>query len=445
MKINKKEVTTSIVLRKNYATPEGLHPIKLRVTFNRDSKYYPVNSNGRPVFLNPDSWNATQERKVPKDLRDTSALFNNVQALAETTIEKITRDGKIFTWENFEREFLQQHSFKGFLSLFREHLQTIKGENRIGTYKSYLNAYNAFKAFRKDRELSPFDISVQLLKSFDAFLAGRGCNKTSIGIYLRSLKVIYNLAADTNPALLENYPFARKQTDRNRYKIRTGSGHKGDALTLSQLQSFISIKTDPESPEHEARQLWLFSFYCQGMNMKDIALLKYRDIQGDLIRYVRAKTRDTEVRESAMEIPLTDPIRSIILDIGNPDKRQSSHVFTIIPNGLASKTKRRIIEEKTHEERIDEIIRQKIKMVNSRLRAICEASNVDELKDLKMTTYWARHSFASLLKESGESVEMIRELLGHSDIRTTENYLKRFDLQKKHAVSLKVQSILKAS
>src|SRR5690606_30868400 len=116
--------------------------------------------------------------------------------------------------------------------------------------------------------------------------------------------------------------------------------HKGEAFSLEQLQKFISMPTEPGTLEREAKLLWLFSFYCQGMNMKDISLLKYSDIQGQAIRYLRAKTKDTEDQPEFMEIPLTDRIAEIIREIGNENKGREAYVFTIIPNGLASTVKR---------------------------------------------------------------------------------------------------------
>jgi hypothetical protein len=77
-----------------------------------------------------------------------------------------------------------------------------------------------------------------------------------------------------------------------------------------------------------------------------------------------------------MEIPLTDPIQEIIARIGNPDKRPTSYVFPIIPNGLASLVKRRTDRAKTEAEQIDEIVRQKIKMVNARLKWLCERNDL---------------------------------------------------------------------
>lgn len=443
-KIAAREATAEVVLRKNYVTDAGEYPVKLRITFDRKARFYPVNVNGKPVLLTESDWAELQKEKCPKRLREYREAKEAVNLAGRESIRKITANGKPFTWERFEQEFLQADNRKGFLSLFKEHLKTIKAENRIGTYKSYQNAYNSFKRFRNEKDFSPADLTPELLRAYDAHLIKSGCGKTTIGIYTRALKVIFNIAIEHNPTLLEVYPFARKQTDRNRYKIKKGSGHKGEAMTVEQLQKFISLKPANDL-EHEAKSLWLFSFYCQGMNMKDICLLKYQDIIGDSIRYVRAKTKDTEAEETLMEIPLSDSIRKIIRTFGNPDKKPGSYVFPAVPDGLASTVKRRTKELKTTEERIYEIIKQKNKIVNERLKAICKSSNDPDLKDLNLTGYWARHTYASLLKHSGESVDLIRELLGHSDIRTTESYLKRFDINKKKAANERIESLLKVS
>jgi integrase/recombinase XerD len=159
----------------------------------------------------------------------------------------------------------------------------------------------------------------------------KAANKTTVAIYMRTLKKMLNVAIDRNPSLKAFYPFSQR--------IRAGSGKKGEALKIDELQKFISIETQPGTPEHEAKLLWLFSFYCQGMNFRDMAYLKYKDIQPNFIEYVRRKTERTEKNEQKMQVPL--------------------------------------------------------------------------------------------------SIEMIRELLGHSDIRTTESYLKRFDFDRKREANQK--------
>ena len=76
-------------------------------------------------------------------------------------------------------------------------------------------------------------------------------------------------------------------------------------------------------------------------------------------------------------------------------------------------------------------------MINSRLGDLCEANDLPSI-----TTYWARHSYASLLKEDGVPVDTIRELLGHSDVRTTMSYLKRFDIDVTREINERLENRL---
>jgi integrase/recombinase XerD len=443
--VSKKIATIEAVLRKSHTNATGEHPVKIRVTFNREAKFYPINIDGKPLYLKSADWDDLKDKQVRKAKKRINDEIDKIKAAAISARDVITAN-RTFTFDRFEKEFLTDQSNVGFLRIFKNHLNEVLKDQRIGTYKSYNNAYQAFNRFRggtkekQGRELNPVDITLAMLKDFETFIKDQGAGKNTVAIYMRGLKVIYNVAVGRNPSLAEFYPFATKQNDRGKYKIRTGSGRKGEALSIEELKRFISTETVSKTQEHEAKLLWLFSFHCQGMNFKDIALLKYGNIKGESITYVRNKTRETEREEVQIEIPLTDSIREIIIALGNPDKRGESHVFDIIPKGLSLNYKRRIERVKTSEERIDDIIRQKIKTTNASLKNLCEANDLPVI-----TTYWARHSYANLLKQNGVSVDEIREMLGHSDARTTEAYLKRFDITRKRKVNERLESILKAS
>lgn len=242
---------------------------------------------------------------------------------------------------------------------------------------------------------------------------------------MRTLRAVFNYISEKLPHLLESYPFANRSNDRTRYKIKTGSGSKGEALTEDQLRIFHSSDVIPGTPMWRAKQLWFFSFFCQGMNMNDIARLRYRHIHPESIRYVRTKTKETESKEEVIEVPLTDEIRRIIVELGNPSKDPKSFVFNLLVPGLSPMEERKVIN-------------QRIKVLNKWLKKICIENDLPII-----TSYWARHTYASLLKFSGVPIEMIRELLGHADIKTTENYLKRFDLDQKRKINENVYSVMK--
>jgi integrase/recombinase XerD len=410
------------------------HPVRLKVIAARKSRFYPIQLEGKNIFMTPDQWGKRDTKQYKKERE----AISDAETKAREASRTITQGERPFDFARFEREFLHQESKSGLIKLFENYLEELKSEDRIGTFTAYKNALQAFKDFRGERrhkrevtklaeDLNPGNLTASILKDFDQFLSRRGCSKATIGMYMRALKVVYNVAANDLPALKEFYPFATKQNDKGKYKIKSGGGSKGETLSPAQVKHFSELETIPGTPEHEAKLLWMFSFYCQGMNFKDIALLKYKDIQWDSIKYVRKKTQDTEATESIMEIPLSEAIKTIIVEIGNPDKLPASHVFPIVR------------KEQDAEQR-DKSVRQKIKMTNKRLDLLCKDTGLP-----KVTTYAARHSYANMLKQAGESIELIREMLGHSDIRTTEAYLKRFDLNRKKAVNDKVNAILKAS
>jgi len=422
---------------------EGKHPVKIRVTDNRVSQFFSVTCDGQKLFLDPHEWqdilSNKNHRGAKKEIRKA---IDQAKLKADRAIKEITKFDLIFTFERFRLEFLGNKSLtsQGFLSLFKSHLEVIRTEQRIGTFLAYKNAFTAFNKFRGGskitypgtrkqsdklgRELNPVDLTVGVLNDFETYLKNSGAGKTTIGIYMRSLKVIYNLATDANPSLKEHYPFATRASDRKKYKLKTGSGHKGEALTIDQIKILKSIETEPGSLHHEAKQLWLFSFYSQGMNMRDISLLKYSQTVDNKISFVREKTKNTEDKESVIQIPISDSIRAIIANVGNSDKRKSAYVFNILSPGMDLETQ-------------DAVVRQKIKMINARLGDLCEANDLPAI-----TTYWARHSYASLLKSDGVPVDTIRELLGHSDVRTTQSYLKRFDIDQIREINERLEQRL---
>jgi integrase/recombinase XerD len=439
-RISKKVASVDAVLRTGHENNTGEQPVRVRVTYNRKARYYPVKFEGKPLYLKPDDWQKIKTGQKRKENRKIKEAVEDASKLARDARDTATANGQQFTFERFEAEYLVQESKKGFLRIFSDHLKELLKDERIGTYEAYKNAYTAFNKFRgatyerngreavevkPGKELSPIDLTPEMLKKFEAFMKDSGAGRTTIAIYMRGLKVIYNICINHNPGLSEFYPFARKQNDKGKHKIKKGAGKKGEALTVDELQALINSETTPGLPDHEAKLLWLFSFYCQGMNFRDIGLLKYSNIKGEIITYIRQKTRNTEEEEKKLEIPLTDAIRDIIVTLGNPDKRPSAYVFGWTTKDMDAKTQY-------------DTIKQKIKYTNKWLNELCKANDLPEI-----TTYWARHSYANLLKQTGESVEFIRELLGHSDIKTTEAYLNRFDIDKKRKVNERIESLFK--
>ena len=61
--------------------------------------------------------------------------------------------------------------------------------------------------------------------------------------------------------------------------------------------------------------------------------------------------------------------------------------------------------------------------VNRELKVLASELEIEA----DMTTYVARHSFATILKNSGVNISLISEMLGHTDLKTTQIYLDSFE------------------
>ena len=72
------------------------------------------------------------------------------------------------------------------------------------------------------------------------------------------------------------------------------------------------------------------------------------------------------------------------------------------------------------------ITRDVVKRINKRMKLIGEELGIGNI-----TTYTARHSYATVLKRSGVNISYISESLGYTDLRTTEAYLASFEKEER--------------
>lgn len=427
-KARKKEITIDANLWHYTRTKDGLHPVKLKVTSNRKTKNYRLQVDTKNLFVSKYDWDLINSKsKVPKHLNKVKEEVNTAIAKARLAANEVIQGGRPFSFDLFESAYFSKETPSGFMGQFERYLKKILDEERIGTYRTYKNAYDAFKSFLAGREISPYDLTVDLLKAFERYLKTerkRKAGATTVSMYARTLRIIYNLCADQDLNLKQYYPFGNEKRGKLRISDSKKGGKKGEALTVEQIKTLIGTSPEIGSPMWEAKMYWLFSFYCQGMNFRDICFLTYDQIHGEIIRYTRQKTKGTDDGE-ILEITITPLIREILDALRIPYTRKGAFVFPIIPQGEKDLLK------------IEGIILQRIKTTNKWLKRLCA------LHDLPpVTTYWSRHSYASVLKFAGTPVEMIRELLGHTDVRTTEHYLKRFDLSHRTAINSGLQLLV---
>ncbi|MCK4661985.1 MAG: site-specific integrase, partial [Bacteroidales bacterium] len=268
---------------------------------------------------------------------------------------------------------------------------------------------NSFSEFEKN--LSFKKINTKFLREYEAWMLSKNRNKeakryTTIAIYMRNLRHILNNAIKERIFNENSYPFGKEKE--GKYGIPE-SRNKKKALSLSEIKELFNYIPDNKS-EAMALSYWLFSYLCNGMNMADIANLKYRDIKGNNIVFIRQKTKNTSKEKREIAVYLLPEVKNIIKNIGNKPKEKDSYIFQIYN------------EQMTDEQKFFRL-KQHIQNTNKHIKKIAIKAGLDK----EITTYWARHSFSTVLKRSGASIEFISEQLGHTSTKVTTNYLDSFE------------------
>jgi site-specific recombinase XerD len=166
----------------------------------------------------------------------------------------------------------------------------------------------------------------------------------------------------------------------------------------------------PKTPE-QAKDFWFLSYACNGMNIKDIALLKFENIQGDKIIFYRAKTINTSKTDlKPVTVYLNDYINSVIKKYCNKEKEKNEYIFPIISDNLSELTKHTKIKNFT-------------RFINQNLKKLAKSEGLTS----DISTYWARHSFATTAIRNGASMEYVMEALSHNNLKTTIGYFAGFE------------------
>ncbi|WP_162923734.1 tyrosine-type recombinase/integrase [Arachidicoccus soli] len=175
-----------------------------------------------------------------------------------------------------------------------------------------------------------------------------------------------------------------------------------------------------------ARDYWIFCYFGNGMNPKDVAYLTFKDTQEEFIVFTRAKTeRSTRSNPKLISVYITKEMQLIMDRLGNKYSGDPNEfIFPIIGKGLNPL------------ERFEQI-KVFLRFINDRMKIIASHLGITR----KVTTIVTRHSFSTHLKHEGASTEFIQEALGHTDKKTTENYLDSFENGVKKAFAAKLSII----
>jgi integrase/recombinase XerD len=435
--------TAKFIDKRNEENKEKKRPVSIRVTFNRVKKYYPTKFR-----LTIDEYDRMMAERPRKELKDILQQLQSLEKKATGIIDKLP----VFTFTEFEKAFVENRGASDSVNgAFDKYIQQLKEEGRIGSAVAYEVTKTSLNKFcvenkmlirtfpvinpetgkpvimidektgeekEKKKYISNYTFSYitpAFLKKYEKWMLDQGNSTTTIGIYLRSLRAIINIAINDGLITKDFYPFGKR-----RYEIPASKNTK-KALSLSDIGKIYNYQPLPGSTSERMRDYWLFLYFCNGMNVKDFSRLRYKNIQDDFLVFHRAKTERTKRVSQEIRIPLHDDINAIIKKYGNKKINDEAYIFPVLQPAIT------LVRER-------DLVKLLTRLINDHIKKIAEAVGIKA----NVTTYVARHSFASVLKRSGASVEFISEAMAHGHISTTQNYLASFedDMKKEVAKAL---------
>ena len=328
---------------------------------------------------------------------ETVARLNNLiqkkRSEALETIVKLHEKGQLDTLtvsELKDRVFNPTQSSSFFL-FTRQIIEDMERAGRFGTAKSYKEVLHVVQELMPERDLSFQGITYEFLVRFENRHIGKGNSLNGLAVYMRTIRAIYNKAIKSGLVDRENYPFEM-------YKIKTVPTEKR-ALDIELIKRIILLNLEDSNPLFNARNYFVASYMMYGMNFSDMAFLKKSDIKDGRIIYRRRKTSkiyDIKIAESLAKI--LDHYSSLSIN--------SEFLFPILKSTSPEQQYREILWAR--------------KRYNKKLKTLGELLEIEK----KLTSYVSRHSFATQAMLNDVPINAISTMLGHSNIKTTEIYLK---------------------
>lgn len=383
----------------------GEHPIMIRLIKDRKTKYISVGHS-----CHPDLWDFKKElpKKKHPNYRELEINIDLKRAEAKSLLLGFENEQKDFSLDEFKRKYTAHTKKTSFFEYLDQAVVDLRKAGKDGYADSHQDLKRILSRYQEEG-FSFSEINHSLLRKIEQFFRERGLKENSIGVYFRTFQAVYNKAVADGYGKKGDSPFSDFKP--SKFKAQT----KKRAITKEAIQLLAQVEVKQDRRMFHSKNAFLFSFYCSGINFKDIAMLTWDNIVGggEYLHYEREKTGDI------FDIKLLLPALEILAFYR--EQRIDKYVFPYL-------------NEKTYRSstQIHERIKERRKVTNKDLKKLALVAGVDP----KLTTYTARHSFATVLKRSGVATGKIAELMGHESERTTQIYLDNFEQQDLHEAML---------
>jgi integrase/recombinase XerD len=386
------------------STTDGTYPIRIQVYYGTQRYFF----TGKRLSLE-DFENSYKTQKPKGDrLKELKIELAAIEAKANEVADEL----KVFTFEKFDKLlFATKQSLTNIIDHYNNYIKILDKNEQTGTSSSYSCSINSIKEYINFKRKNPIEvisfdmITVDFLNNYENWMIAQDNSRTTVGIYLRATRKIFNQAIEDGIIDKEIYPFTK-------YKIPTGKNTK-KAIESPDLKKLFHADVKDNVFQEKAKAFWFFSYQCNGMNIRDISELKFKDIQGTYFSFLRHKTiRTTKEDPKPIIVPMTDYVNWVIEKYGNKKGKPNDYVFPIFTPGMDAKERHRVNQNF-------------VRFINQHMKKLAKNNGMN-IKG----TMEARHSFSTqVIRKQG--MEFAQEALGHTILATTQNYFAGFQNETK--------------
>jgi integrase len=375
------------VLR-DFVKESGKSTIFIRISHEGKTRYIKTTYEIEPKFMNLDG---TISGKYPGQAK----LNLNINILLSEYNSILADIGNDIAYMDINSIVKRLHNNQGgsvdIIKYFAERIRVLQSEGRTSYADTYLATVKWMKEFAHKSNILFTEVNLDFLNRFERWLLIEGKKVNTVRIYLNAIKAVLNHARD-NDIIKIDLAFLRK------FRVKKEKrDHRN--LVAADIKKLRALSLSPA--RERALDLWLLSYYMLGMNFKDLLYLTPGNIKKGRIEFLRFKTKHKK--------PIKQSVKFV------PEAQE------IINKYKGDKYLMRFMEEKT-QNRKTPAYKDIVRDTNVLLRKICKSAELD----VKLSTYYARGSVATIANNLGIPKDVISEILGHSfGNPETEGYIQR--------------------
>lgn len=344
----------------------------------------------------PEEWDESNARLIIGNTPRSNHLLSLKSCIdwdvkrIQVIINQLTERNIPFSTNDIITAFQRQADEQSLFNFMENVITQLKQIGKLRTAETYTATLRSFMRFRNDTDVLLDDITPELIEMYEAYLQNNGVVRNTSSFYMRILRAVYNRAVEKEFVKQRN-PFKNVYTGVDKTAKR--------ALPLSTIRRIKNLDLTRLPKLEFARDMFLFSFYTRGMSFIDMAFLKKTDLQNGYLKYRRRKTKQQLfIRwEKCMQE---------ILDKHNAP--ESPYLLPIIK-----------VAEQNERKQYGNALRE----VNNKLKEIAKTICLP----IPLSTYVARHSWASIARSKNIPISVISEGMGHDSEMTTQIYLSSLD------------------